>query len=147
MATTRITLAALALGAVLGSGCDVWHGDAVGPDGGVVVSEDGRMALEIPEGALDEVVDVEILRVATEPGAASATYVVEPMGLVLQRPAAVVFDYDDETLDGHAPGELSIVAQREADWALLGDQRVDADDQTVSASIIALSPVVVVVAR
>jgi hypothetical protein len=38
-----------------------------------------------------------------------------------------------------------MVAHREADWAYLGDQLVDADDQTVSASLMALSAVTVVV--
>lgn len=141
----RITVATMAVVSLTATGCDLLVGDGIGPDGGVIVSEDGRMALEIPAGALDETVELTIERVPGPEGAASALYMVEPMGLVLQRPAAIVFDYDDETLEGRDAEALTLLAHREADWAYLGDQLVDDDDQTVSASMIALSPVTVVI--
>jgi hypothetical protein len=71
--------------------------------------------------------------------------VMEPMGLVFERPVVVSFDYDDEMLGDAQADDLTMVAQREADWAYLGDQRVDDEDQTVSASLMALSAITVLI--
>ncbi|MCA9651104.1 MAG: hypothetical protein H6712_33830 [Myxococcales bacterium] len=139
------TAFALLLASTIATGCDAFDGEGIGPEGGVVVSEDGRMSLEVPAGALDETVEITIEVVQGPEGAASDMYVLEPVGLVLARPAAVVFDYDDQALAGDDAEALTIVAKHEADWAYLADQRVDTEDQTVSASVMALSGVTVVV--
>lgn len=146
MLTARTALAALLLASTVATtGCDLAAGDGIGRDGGVVVSEDGRMSLEIPAGALADEVEITIEVVAGPNGSASDLYVMEPMGLVFERPVVVTFDFDAETLGGATADDLSLVAQREADWAYLGDQRVDDEDQTISAALIALSAVTVVV--
>lgn len=144
MLTAR-TIAALVLASTVATGCDAWERDGIGPDGGVVVSDDGRMALEVPAGALDRTVEITIEVVAGPEGASSDLYVIQPLGLTFDLPAAVVFDYDDEMLGSADVDALSLVAQREASWSYLPDQRVHADDQTVSASLMALSAVSVVV--
>jgi len=142
MLSARTAFAALVLTSTVATGCDLMDSDLIGAEGGVVVSDDGRMALEIPEGALTEAVDITIEVMAGPEGSASATYVVEPMGLTFSRPAVLVYDYADD-VEGDAEG-LTMVAHRELGWAYLGDQRVDGDDQTVSASLMALSAVTVV---
>lgn len=144
MLTAR-TAFALLLTTAVATGCDVLEGEGIGPEGGVVVSEDGRMALEVPPGALDETVEISIEVVAGPQGAASEMYVLEPMGLVFAHPAELVFDYDDETASTDEAEALTMMVQREADWAYLPDQLVDTDDQTVSASVMSLSGVTVVV--
>jgi hypothetical protein len=145
MLTARTALAALLLTSIVATGCDLAAGNGIGRDGGVVVSEDGRMALEIPAGALADEVEITIEVVAGPDGAASDLYVMEPMGLVFERPVVVTFDFDAETLGDATADDLSLVAQREADWAYLGDQLVSDEDQTLSANLIALSAVTVVV--
>lgn len=145
MRTARFAFAALALASTVATGCDLAVGDQVGRDGGVVVSDDGRMALEIPAGALDERVEITITAVAGPDGSRSDLYMMEPMGLVFERPVTITFDYDGETLGDAAADDLTLVAQREAGWTYLGDQRVDDEDQTLSAALMALSPVTVVV--
>jgi hypothetical protein len=145
MLTARTAFAALILASTVATGCDLAAGDQIGRDGGVVVSDDGRMSLEIPAGALDENVEITIEAVAGPDGSASDLYVMEPMGLVFERPVVVSFDYDDEMLGDAQADDLTMVAQREADWAYLGDQRVDDEDQTVSASLMALSAITVLV--
>lgn len=145
MRTARLAFASLLLTATVASGCDLVQAEGIGAEGGVVVSADGRMALEIPPGALDEAVEITIEAVPGPEGAASDLYVIEPMGLTFERPVVVTFDYDDELLDGADAEGLTLVAHREADWAYLGDQRVDDDDQTLSASLMALSAVTVVI--
>jgi hypothetical protein len=146
MLTARTAFAALLLVSTVATGCDlVEMGEGVGREGGVVVSDDGRVALEIPAGALEERVEITIEVVPGPAGSRSDLYVMEPMGLVFERPVVVTFDYDAETLGDAEAGDLTLVAQREADWAYLGDQRVDDEDQTVSAVLMALSAVTVVV--
>ncbi|MEX1369190.1 MAG: hypothetical protein AB1Z98_39040 [Nannocystaceae bacterium] len=127
------------------TGCEAFEGDGIGPDGGLVVSEDGRMSLEVPPGALDETVEITIDVVEGPTGSASDMYVLEPMGLVLGLPAELVYDYDDQTAGPDEAEALTMVAQREADWAYLADQTVDTEDQTLSASVMSLSGVTVVV--
>ena len=144
MLTLR-TFAALLLVSTVATGCDTLETDRIGAEGGVVLSEDGRMALEIPEGALDESVEITIERVEGPEGSASALYMVQPMGLTFDRPAVLVYDYDDETVGEHDAEALTMVATRELGWAYLGDQLVDSEDQTVSASLMALSGVTVII--
>ncbi len=145
MQTARTAFAALVLTATVATGCDVLSSDRIGSDGGVVVSEDGRMMLEIPEGALDGEVEISIEVVEGPDGSASDLYVVEPMGLTFARPVVLTYDYDEQTLGGHDAQELTMVAHREIFWAHLGDQLVDDEDQTVSASLMALSAVTLVI--
>lgn len=141
---TRFAFAAALLASTFATGCDALDSERIGAKGGVVVSDDGRMSLEIPAGALDEAVDITIEVVDGPEGSASALYVIEPMGLTFDRPAVLTFDYDDEMLGEGNPDALTMVAHREADWAYLPDQRIDEDDQTLSAGLMALSGVTVV---
>lgn len=144
MLTAR-TAFALLLTSAVATGCDAFEGEGIGPDGGIVVSDDGRMSLEVPPGALDETVEITIEVVEGPEGAASDMYVLEPMGLVFAYPTELVYDYDDETAGEDEAEALTFMAQREADWAYLPDQIVDTDDQTVSASIMSLASVTVVI--
>ncbi len=130
----RTAFAALILASTVATGCDL-DSDRIGSDGGTIVSEDGRMSIEIPAGALDQEVEITIAVVAGPDGSASDLYVMEPMGLTFSRPVVVTYDYDDETLGDADADALTMVADREADWAYLGDLRVDEADQTVSASL------------
>lgn len=144
MLIARTAFATLLLASTFATGCDVLDAEGIGAEGGVVVSDDGRMALEIPAGALDEAVEITIEVVDGPEGSVSELYVIEPMGLTFERPVALVFDYDDETLGDEDADALTMVAHREADWAYLPDHVVDEDDQTVTASLMSLSAVTVV---
>lgn len=144
MLTARTAFAALLL-ATVATGCDAWGGDGVGPEGGVVVSADGRMALEIPAGALEETVEITIEVAEGIDGAMAPVYVIEPMGLTFQYPTELVFDYDAEALGDNDPEALELVTQRELGWDYLPDRKVDQDDHTISVSLMALAAVTVVV--
>lgn len=144
MPIARTAFAAAVLVCTVATGCDL-AGDRIGAEGGVVVSDDGRMMLEIPDGALDEAVDITITVTEAPEGAMAPLYVIEPVGLTFQQPTALTFDYDDEDLGEHEPQSLTMVAHRELDWAYLADKQVDAEDQTVTASLMALSAVTVIV--
>ena len=60
-----LVVAALACATL--AGCDPMGEDVVGPEGGVVVSRDGRLTLDIPAGALDEAVEITIEEVEDLP--------------------------------------------------------------------------------
>jgi len=144
MLTARTAFAALLLTTVA-TGCDVWDADRIGPEGGVVVSDDGRMALEIPEGALDEAVEITIVATEGDDDALAPVYVIEPMGLTFKYPTELVFDYDEESLGDSDPEALELVTLRELGWDYLPDRKLHADDQTISVSLMSLSAVTVVV--
>lgn len=144
MLTARTVFTALVLTSVVATGCDL-AGEGIGPEGGVVISDDGRMALEIPEGALDETVEITIEVTDGPEGAMAPLYVIEPMGLTFQRPTALIFDYEDDDLGDSEPQSMNMVAHRELDWAYLPDKKVDTEDQTITTSLMALSSVTVVI--
>jgi hypothetical protein len=144
MLAARTTFAALLLTTVA-AGCDVWDADRIGPEGGVVVSDDGRMALEIPAGALDEAVEITIETTESTDDTVAPVYVIEPVGLAFRYPTELVFDYDEESLGEHDPEALELVTLRELGWDYLPDRKLHADDQTISVSLMALSAVTVVI--
>jgi hypothetical protein len=132
--------------AVIMTGCSEEEGTAVGPRGGVVVSEDGRFTLEIPEGALDQEVDITIVEVECEqPTAIGTCWEVGPIGLPLWFPGTIVYEIDPEELDGLSPEELTVLTEREQDWKPLADHRIDMADAEVTASAVYLSSYAVVV--
>ena len=144
MLTARTAFAALLLTTVA-AGCDVWDADRIGPEGGVVVSDDGRMALEIPAGALDEAVEITIETTESTDDTVAPVYVIEPVGLAFQYPTELVFDYDEESLGEHDPEALELVTLRELGWDYLPDRKLHTDDQTISVSLKALTEVNVVI--
>ncbi len=140
---TKIMLAA----AVLVTGCSEPEGTMVGPRGGVVVSEDGHFTLEIPEGALDQEVDITIEEVDCDQpeSALGPCYEVGPVGMPLLYPGTIVYEVDPEMLEGLQPEELTLLIEREEDWKPLADRRVDMLEAEVTASAVYLSSYAVVV--
>lgn len=143
MLAARTAFAALLLSTVA-TGCDAWNADGIGAEGGVVVSADGRMTLEVPPGALDEAVEITIEITEGTEGTLAPIYVIEPMGLSFRYPTELVYDYDAEGPGDLDPEALELVTYREAGWDYLPDRKLDADDQTLSVSLMALSAVTVV---
>lgn len=139
--TAKIALAA----AILTTGCTEPEGTTVGPRGGMVLSEDGRFALEIPEGALDQEVEITIDEVeCDQPEAIDTCYEIGPVGLPLMFPGTIVYDIDPEALEGLTPEDLTVLIEREDDWQPLADHRVDMVDAEVTASAVYLSSFAVV---
>lgn len=141
---THIAKLALAA-AMFVTGCSEGEGTTVGPRGGVVTSEDGRFTLEIPEGALDQEVDITIDAVECEqPEAIDTCYEIGPVGLPLLFPGTIIYDIDPAELEGLSPEEVTVLTEREEDWKPLADHRVDMIDAQVTASAVYLSSYAVV---
>lgn len=131
-------------GVVLVTGCSE-EGTTVGTRGGVVVSDDGRFTLEIPEGALEHDVDITIDEVACEQAEAlGPCYEVGPVGMPLLFPGTIIYEIDRDELDGFEAEEVTVLTEREQDWKPLPDHHVDMGQAEVVASAVYLSSYAVV---
>lgn len=115
--------------------------EAMGPEGGAVVSDDGHFALHIPEGALAADIEVSVEATACKnPRALASCYVAHPIGTAFTRPIKVSYEIDAETLAAtDDPDGLTLVVHRGDVWAALPDRKVDEDHTTVEASALYLS--------
>ncbi len=143
--TSKFLLAASLL-ITAAAGCDS-DGATVGPRGGVVSSDDGRITLEIPAGALHRDVEIEIVEIDAPNGAIGAAYTIEPVGTQFARPATLSYDVASDNVDrffdlaaaGVAVEDLALVTEKANRWMPMHDRHVDADGELVSASVLYLS--------
>lgn len=141
------SLATAAVAMTLLAGCDPVGDDVVGPEGGVVVSRDGRLTLDIPEGALSDAVEITIEQVDTLPeGALGPAYRVLPVGTVFEAPVHVLYDYGamGMEVDVH---DIELVARGATEWNRLADRALFEDEDIVSASAMYLSTFCVVLSE
>jgi hypothetical protein len=139
LATACLALATLA-------GCDA-TGDGIGPEGGVVVSLDGRLTIDIPEGALEEPVEITIEEAEDLPeDALGPAYRVEPVGIVFEAPVHVLYNYGARGMEIDAD-DVYLVVEREQEWTKLPDRHVFGEEGIVSATALYLSTFCVVEAR
>jgi hypothetical protein len=137
-----LTTALFALATV--AGCDPLDEGAIGPEGGMVVSLDERVTIDIPEGALDEPIEITIEEVDGLPeGAIGPAYRVLPVGTVFNSPAHVLYNYGARGMEV----DPILVVEREHEWAPLADRHVFFDEGVVSASALYLSTFCVIEAE
>lgn len=147
MATTK-TLAAVLTLSVL-AGCDA-QGETVGPRGGVVMSDDGLVSLDIPEGALFEDVEITIEVVLADVNSGTTVYAIEPAGFALLRPATLSYDLaadsEDRALDlsDADMNDLVLVSEKGGRWQPMSDRELDVDAGILSASVLFFSSYTVV---
>ena len=84
----------------------------IGPAGGILVSADSVVELNIPPGALSSDVNVSIQPVTNEaPGGIGLSYDFLPNGTVFSTPVTATFHYSDDSLNGTLPELLWILCQ------------------------------------
>lgn len=133
------TIAAASLAFVTLAGCDAKGEDVVGPEGGVVVSDDGRLTVEIPEGALAVAIEITVEQVdELPPDALGPAYRVRPVGTVFEAPVQVLYNYSAKGMDVD-PDDIALVIERTEGWTELPDRHVFEDDHVVSATALYLS--------
>lgn len=118
-------------------GCDTAsdEGTPIGPRGGIVRSDDGRVTLEIPAGALADEVAIQITETDALPqGAAGPAYAIEPFGLTFAYPAMIAYDVAAESMDD--VGAARLVTERDHGWDTLADREVDLQTLEVTASVL-----------
>lgn len=132
-------LAAACLACATLAGCDPTGDGEVGPEGGVVVSADGRLTIDIPAGALDEPVEIIIEEAEDLPDSAlGPAYAVLPAGTVFNAPVHVLYDYDAAGMDVR-PDDIALVVEHTHDWRELADRHVFENERIIAASALYLS--------
>lgn len=106
----------------------------IGPAGGELRSEDGRLMVSIPAGALTNTVTVGVEPISNNaPLGLGTGYRLTPEGVNFAKPVKLTFSYENTMLRGTAAEFLWIVSQK-ADGTWEGDLRseLDAAARTVS---------------
>lgn len=136
-------MASLLLTAV---GCDNSADDstAIGPRGGIVTSEDGRVTLEVPAGALADEVEISIERIEDAPeGSVGPAYAIEPYGLTFSQPAELTYDAS-HGMQADVSDCALVIEHDEQRWNDLADRDVDPSLGEVTASVLYLSTIAIV---
>ncbi len=106
----------------------------IGPSGGELRSEDGRLTVNIPAGALDNTVTVGIEPIRNHcPLGLGTGYRLTPEGVTFAKPVKLTFGYDNTMLKGSAAEFLWITTQK-ADGTWAGDLRSEPDAGTRTVS-------------
>lgn len=105
---------------------------SLGPDGGVAQTPDGVVTLYVPEGALEEEIDVVLVPVDHGPeGSIGPTVAIAPDREPLARPATVLFDTEGLDL-GARP---ILVGRRGNLWLPLADRDFDPETGLLSGRL------------
>lgn len=127
----RAGLVAVAAAWVLG--CDAET--VIGPEGGVLVSDDGRFSLDIPAGALGADIELSVVEVECQlEDYVDACYSALPRGTTFRLPAEVSYD-----LEAPLMGDVALVTLTAEGWRTLPDHRVHAAHGVVTGSAMYLS--------
>ena len=113
--------------------------DSIGPEGGLVVSPDRRLTLEVPAGALALRVHITIdLGEAWPAGALGPVFEVRPSGTTFAKPATLAYRYQPADIAPAVPAELRMAVAVGSNWSAL-PTTVDAAASLVTAQTTHLS--------
>jgi hypothetical protein len=109
----------------------------IGKDGGTLASEDGRIELVIPPGALSKKTTISIQPVVNAlPGARGKSYHLQPSGITFNQPVRITFHYDDKESNGNDPRLRGIAMQDEQGrWHHLPGAELDSVNKKISGKI------------
>ncbi len=134
------------LALVLGMGCggpldeddDGLVGVQIGPDGGLVASEDGVLSIIVPPGAVTDTVVVTIELTGESPPSVGTAYRVQP-SIDLAEPAVIAYRYTGVDLADRSPAALALAYDDGGTWASLTSLGVDEVTQQIAAQDTRLS--------
>src|SRR5262249_6517534 len=103
-----------------GSRCALGSVGSTGPEGGLVVSPDHRLTLEVPPGALAAPLHLTIeLAGAWPSGALGPVFEVRPSGTAFAVPVTFVYRFEAADIAPVAPANLRIAVATGAAWTRL----------------------------
>ena len=112
---------------------------AIGTGGGVLTAASGRIALEVPAGALSGPVSIAIFPLEAWPrGALGPVFEIVPSGTVFTKPATLTYHYEDADLGAVSPDSVRVALATGAAWQPLAST-VDVDAKTVTTTLQHLS--------
>ncbi len=108
----------------------------IGSDGGNLSSVDGRIEIEIPEGALNNTVAISIQEITNEaPGGIGLAYRFLPDETTFSKAVTLKFHYTDEDLAGSAVEAMGIAVQAsDGSWRTPYDFEFNESSRTVFAT-------------
>jgi hypothetical protein len=109
----------------------------IGKDGGSIVSDDGKVELIFPPGALNKKKKITIQAAANHAAnGRGKAYLMKPSGIRFEKPVTLVFSYDDDELSGTLP-ELKGIAMQDdhGKWENLSMITVDTIAKTITTQI------------
>lgn len=109
--------------------------ELIGPEGGVLISRDGRFSLDIPPNALAADIEISVHEVECKEEGQAACYDIHPAGVVFRTPAKATF----EAAELMSMESISMAVQGNEGWQPLADLNVDRDNEVVEASVQYLS--------
>lgn len=117
--------------------CGLDSSEFIGPEGGVVISEDGRLSLEVPEGALSKPTEVSVEQVECEEEGQADCYSVGPAEIQFSRPVMVVYEA------GELPemDDVALLYKGANGWMRMADAQVDTEDEIVMGTIMFASSI------
>ena len=117
--------------------CGLSHRSVIGPEGGVVLSEDGRMSLEIPEDALAEDTLISLDAIPCDEEDLADCYTVGPRGVTFHRPVTAVYEAGElDEIDS-----VTLLIMRGDGWKRMPDARVDHEEEVVTGSMMYTSAI------
>ena len=109
----------------------------IGPAGGKIVSDDGRVELNFPEGALSESTTISIQPVVNLiTNGNGKAYQFEPSGIKFQKPVQLIFHYSDKERE-ICPPELKFMALQDhtGKWKYMDYEEWDTTTRSLKGSI------------
>src|SRR5687768_6524243 len=109
----------------------------IGPAGGKIVSEDGRVELNFPEGALSANTTISIQPIVNLiPNGNGKAYRFEPSGIQFNKPVQIIFHYTDEEAET-CPPELKFMALQDdkGKWEYMGYSDWDSTTKSLKGFI------------
>ncbi|RCR68636.1 hypothetical protein [Larkinella punicea] len=106
----------------------------IGPAGGTVASEDQRIRVVIPAGALSSPQTISVQPLTnTCPSGTGQAFRLTPHGLTFAKPATIAFHYDENDLQGTAQEALRIAYQADnGSWKSPGRRSLDTTARLLS---------------
>lgn len=113
----------------------------IGKDGGNIVSEDGRVELVFPEGALSKKKKITIQPIINyAANGRGKAYRFEPSGLQFEKPVTIIFRFSENEINGTLPQLKGIVWQDgKGKWDVLPEVTLDTNTKTLTAQILHFS--------
>src|SRR5690349_1857281 len=106
-------------------------------EGGKLFSEDGRIELQLPEGALSKKKKISIQAVTNlVANGRGDAYEMEPSGLQFQKPVTLIYHYTEEELSGTSPEFKGMAWQDDkGKWQGIQEFSLDTAAKTLTTQI------------
>lgn len=108
----------------------------IGVEGGIVKSNNGKITLNIPAGALTANTTIGIEEMEnTAPLSCGNSFKLTPDGLTFSKPVSLTLKYSDVDIDGTMTEALSIATQSDGIWVANQKAEVNIETNTISLPI------------